>query len=135
MSNFEDFDGEYFDLIFQTLNAVIEYDDTQSYNKKVIIVSDDQRLIEHERLIVMIGEALTATEIVAAFSGFAHEDLSEEILDWIDENRYFLPNTFINKAKEVVSMIYEYDLSNLFSDLEENEEWLENLENLLNRLK
>lgn len=44
----------------------MEYDITQSYNKKVIIVSDDQRFIEHERLIVMFGEALVAAEIVAA---------------------------------------------------------------------
>lgn len=135
LSDFEDFDGDNFDLIFQTLNAVIEYDITQSYNKKVIIVSDDQRFIEHERLIVMFGEALVAAEIVAAFSGSAHEGLSEEILDWIYDNRYFLSEKFIEKAKEVVSTIYEYDISNLFSDLEENEDWLENLEDLLYRLK
>lgn len=135
LSDFEDFDGDNFDLIFQTLNAVIEYDFTHSYNKKVIIVSDDQRLIEHERLIVMFGEALAAAEIVAAFIGSAHEGLSEEILDWIYENRHFLSEKFIEKAKEVVSTIHEYDISNIFSDLEENEDWLENLEDLLYRLK
>jgi hypothetical protein len=134
LSNFEDFDGDHFDLIFQTLNALIEYDITESYNKKVILVGEDQRFIEHERLIVMIGEALAAAEIVVAFSGFAHEELPEEILDWIDENRYLLPDKFVEITREAVSMISEYDLPNLFSDIEENEEWSENLEDLLYRL-
>ncbi|MFX1476537.1 MAG: hypothetical protein ACFFCI_00265 [Promethearchaeota archaeon] len=138
LSNFEDFEGDNFDLIWRTLNALIEYDENEKkYSKKVILVGEDQRFIEHERLLVIIGETLAAAEIVAAFGGFTNEDLSDEILDWIDENRSFLPEKYIRTAKVVVSKIYNNDLSTPFSmflDHEENEEWSESLKDLIFRL-
>ncbi|MFW9873456.1 MAG: hypothetical protein ACFFG0_10155 [Candidatus Thorarchaeota archaeon] len=141
LSNFDDFDGDKFDLIWRTLNALLEYDENnKKYSKKVILVGEDQRFIECERLLVIIGETLAAAEILAAFDGFDYEILSDfdEILDWIEKNRSFLPDTYITTAIEVVSKIYDNDLPTqffMFSDPEENEEWLENLHDLISRLK